>query len=179
MVYELIKLIRDEVGVRPLIPLILILLAGLTFKTVREYPVKALLYDRYYLLTALTIVFASVGYVIWTSALAERTPEGRYGIYVARIKGDPNRVIQTRLLEGIAANLSGKASDANVRIEVKDLKAEFGDQELEGDLPRRADTLNAAVIVWGTAIDDKTLYPRLWSQQGVKGAQTSIHAAAW
>jgi len=165
-VYELIKLIRDAVGVRPLIPLILILLVGLAFKTVRGYPVKELLYDRYYLLTVLTIVFASLGYVIWTSALAERTPEGRYGIYVARIKGDPNRIIQTRLLEGMAASFSGKASDANVRIEVKDLKAEFGDQELEGELPRKATALNATVIVWGTAIDEKTLYPRLWSQQG-------------
>jgi hypothetical protein len=165
-VYELIKLIKEAVGVRPLIPLALILLAGLAFKTVREYPVKELLYDRYYLLTVLTIVFASLGYLIWTSALAERTPEGRYGIYVARIKGDPNRVIQTRLLEGMAANLAGKAIDANVRIEVKDLKAEFGDQELEQDLPKKATALNATVIVWGTAIDDKTLYPRLWSQQG-------------
>jgi hypothetical protein len=163
---ELIKLIRDAIGVRPLIPLILIILMGLAFKSIREYPIKELLYDRYYLLASLTVVFAGIGYLIWTSALAERTPQGRYGIYVARLAGDPNRTIQTRLLEGMAANLAAKANDTNVRIEVKDLKIEFGDQELEGNLPKRAEALNATVIVWGTAIDDKTLYPRLWSQQG-------------
>lgn len=164
--YELLKMIRDAVGVRPLIPIILILLIGIAFKTIREYPVRELLYDRYFLLTALTIVFSSFGYLIWTSALAERTPVGRYGIYVARIKGDPDRSIQTRLLEGISANLSGKATDVNIRIEVKDLKAELSDQELEEELPKKASALNATVVVWGTAIDAKTFYPRLWSQQG-------------
>jgi len=167
--YELLKFIREAVGVRPLVPIILILLLGLAFKTIREYPVKELLYDRYYLLTALTIIFASLGYLIWTSSVTERTPAGRYGIYVARIKGDPNRTIQMRLIEGISANISGKATDANIRVEVKDLKAELNDQELEEGLPEKATTLNAAVIVWGTAIDDKTLYPRLWSQQGGLG----------
>jgi hypothetical protein len=164
--YELLKMIRDAIGVRPLVPIILIILIALAFKTIREYPVKELLYDRYFLLSALTIVFASVGYLIWTSTLAERTPAGRYGIYVARIKNDSNRTIQTRLLEGISANLSGKAADANIRIEVRDLKSELSDQELEEGLPKKATALNAAVVVWGTAIDDKTLYPRLWSQQG-------------
>ena len=75
--YDLLRLLKEAIGSRPLIPLVLIVAAGLAFKTVRGYPVRELFYDRYYLLTALTIAFAAAANAVWTSGLADRTPLGR------------------------------------------------------------------------------------------------------
>jgi hypothetical protein len=96
---EILKLLRDAVGIRPLIPVIIVVALGLLFKVMKEYPVRELLYDRWYLLSVLAVASLSVGYMIWTSSLAERTPEGRYGVYVARLQKDPERKAHDRLFE--------------------------------------------------------------------------------
>lgn len=162
---ELVKLLRETVGLRPLLPFLLVALIGLAFLRVRDYPLRELLSDRYFLLAAIAAVAASLAWLVWTSSLAERTPSGRYGIYVARIRNDPDRAIQTRLIEGLQANLAVKAAESGLRIEVRDWQLELGDQDIEL-LPERARSLNASVVVWGTAMDDRTLYPRLWSGDG-------------
>ena len=44
---ELLKLLRESIGTRPIVPVVLILLAGLLFKAARDYPVRELFYDRW------------------------------------------------------------------------------------------------------------------------------------
>ena len=53
---ELIKLLCDAIGIKPLLPVVLILLTGLLFKAVREYPFRDLVHDRWFLLAGLIII---------------------------------------------------------------------------------------------------------------------------
>jgi hypothetical protein len=162
---ELLKLLRDAVGIRPLFPVVLILLAGLLFKSVREYPLRELFNDRWFLLVSLITISGAIAYEILTSGLANRTHEGRLGVYVARLKGDPAGKLHLRLFEGLRANLDLKAQDSPYRIEIRDLKREVGSGE-EADVEAFARHLNAAIVLWGTAIDEKSFYPRLWVRPG-------------
>jgi hypothetical protein len=107
-------------------PLVSVLLAGLLFKAVKEYPVRELLYDRWYLLTSASIVFVSVVIVIFSSGVADRTPEGTFGVYVARFKGDTTRSLQTRLSEALRANLDVQGQDRKVRIAIQGSKERGG-----------------------------------------------------
>ena len=126
---------------------------------------RELLYDRWFLAVVLVVASVSVGLWIFQSGLAERTPEGRYGVYVARFKGDPDRSLHTRLAEAMVANLSAKAGNLPIRINVHDFRREIDDGEDEsiGEIARK---LNAWALVWGTALDKQTVYLRLWSRRG-------------
>lgn len=65
-------------------------------------------------------------------------------------------------MEGLRANiLELKAREAPYRVEIRDLKREVGAAE-DLDVEMLAPRLNAVIVVWGTALDDKTFYPRLW-----------------
>lgn len=161
---DILKLLRDAVGLRPLVPLLLIIGVGYLFKSVRDYPIRELVYDRYYLLSVLAILSITVGYVIFTSTLAQRTAEGRFGVYVARFTGDVDTSLTTRVIEGLTATLDGKARDAQIRLEVRDLKREVADQEGDQYLLQQTRQLNAAAVVWGRAIDKSSVYVRLWTE---------------
>ena len=91
---DLLKLLREAIGIKPIVPVVLIILVGLLFKGIREYPLRELLHDRWFLLTVLGILTVSLAHAILTSGLAERTHTGRLGVYVARLKGDPSAVLQ-------------------------------------------------------------------------------------
>lgn len=171
---DILKFLKDEFGMRPIIPLLLILIIASLYKLFRGYPYKELFYDRDFLLISLFILYASITYLIWTSGLAERTLQGRYGIYVARIGGDLDRKVHTKLTESLIATLDTKGRNEGVRIEIRDLKYEITDSELEG-IENTASKLNATAIVWGTAIDDNTFYPRLWTRDGFTRSSAPVN----
>jgi hypothetical protein len=164
-VTELLKLLRDAIGIRPLVPAILVLLAALLFKSIREYPIRELLHDRWFLLVSLAIVSVAAAHGILTSGLADRTRAGRLGVYVARLKNDPAGKLHLRLLEGLRANLDLKTEDSPLPVEVRDLRREIGSDD-ESVAKAISPRLNATIIIWGTAIDDISLYPRIWVRPG-------------
>jgi hypothetical protein len=162
---DLLKLLKEVIGVRPLVPVVLIVLLGLAFKSVREYPIRELVQDRWFLAIGVGIVAVSVIHAVLTSGLADRTPDGRIGVYVARFKGDPANAVRLNFLEGLRGNLEMKSRDSKTRIEVREL-----DEDLAKDEGSRisafAPQINASVVIWGTAVDEKSFYPRLWSTRG-------------
>src|SRR5688572_17247978 len=158
---ELIKILREVIGARPLVPLVLILLVAFLFKTLKDYPIRALLHDRWFLSVALIIAAGSVVYFLLTSAPAARTPEGRLGVYVARLQNDSTHKVRVRLVAALKANIEVKASTIPIRVEFRDLNQELSDPDPQ-TLHSIASKLNAAVIIWGTAVSEKDVYSRSW-----------------
>jgi len=160
---DLLGFLRDAVGIRPLVPIVVAVALGLLFINVRGYPTRELIYDRWYLLSLLVVTSATIGYYIWSSGLADRTPEGRYGIYVASFTNDPDKSVQLRFVETLKAQFGLKESDSKLRIDVRDLKRPLSDDDLQ-DIDSLATALNAGVVVWGVVVEENTIRPRYWTK---------------
>ena len=161
---EILRLIKEAIGVKPLLPVLAIAVVGFLFMTMRGYSLRDLTQDRLFLLAALAIAFSGVAYWVWTSHEAERTLHGRMGIYVARLTEDRESKLQRALMEHLTANINTKATIENMQVEVRDLKreitaAEENEEQLTGILGK----LNATVIIWGSIVSDKSAYLRTWN----------------
>ena len=61
---EILGMLRDALGIKPLIPALLIVLLGMAFLTVRRYPTHELIYDRWFLVSVIVVICGSLAYAI-------------------------------------------------------------------------------------------------------------------
>lgn len=163
---EILRLLKEAFGIRPLVPILLIIVIGFIFKTRNKYPISELFYDRLYLISCVMILSLSISYFIYTSGLAKRTPVGRYGVYIGYFKNDPDRSLHSRVFEALKANLDAKTYAMTLKINVRSLGKEIKDDDIE-KIDKMMDKLNAAVMIWGSAVDQDLLYPRIWSHSDI------------
>ena len=163
---EILRLLKEAFGIRPLIPILLIIVAGFIFKTKNRYPISELFYDRWYLISCVLILSLSVSYYIYNSGLAKRTPVGQYGVYIGYFEGDSDKSLHSKVFESLKANLDAKTYPLNIRVSVKNLGMKIADDDGEKIL-KLMDKLNASVIIWGAVVEKDLLYPRIWSHSDV------------
>jgi hypothetical protein len=161
---EILKLIKDAIGVKPLLPLLLIIAIGYVVVTVKGYSIRQLAHDRFFLILSLAILFVGIAYWIWTSNEAQPTARGLTGVYVAKLADDRENKLQRALIEHLTANIKTKAIAEQVPVEILDLKREIDNaEENEQRLNALLTEMNAAVIIWGSVVSEKGAYLRVWN----------------
>lgn len=170
----LLSLLQDAIGPKYLLPIVAIAIAAFVFLKVQDYPPRELLRDRWFLITVTAVVATTIGVQIHQSGLAERTPEGRIGIYIARFPGDPDRSLHSLLTEALIANLKPKAAEFQTRLVFRDLKRSITEEHVDR-LDEEGTKLNATVLVWGQVERDGLLFLRIWSRtEGLSRKSTPL-----
>jgi hypothetical protein len=161
---EILKLIKEAIGIRPLLPVLGIIAAGYIIANVKGYSIRQLTQDRYFLIVSLAILFAGISYWVWTTNEAQPTARGLTGVYVAKLADDRENKLQRALIEHLTANIKTKAVSEEMQVEVMDLKRELGpSEENEKKLNELLVEKNAAVIIWGSIVNEKGAYLRVWN----------------